>query len=174
VNSCIYVSLLYNFLLSFLFYGCVVLMSSFSLWQISSESEVVIGFPDDASRHTRRLASTAWVIFTPQGQLLSSGGICLGDTTNNFIEYSAVIELLRDALSHGISYLWVYLDAQSVVSQLNGVYHVYDPTLHRRFLRVRLLECCFDYIMYIHVPRRLNQMTNTLVNQVLDWHISHM
>jgi hypothetical protein len=42
-----------------------------------------------------------------------------------------VIELLHDALSHGISHLQVYLDAQLVVSQLNGVYRVYDPTLHR-------------------------------------------
>jgi hypothetical protein len=41
-----------------------------------------------------------------------------------------MIELLRDALSHGIFFLWVYLDAQLVVSQLNGVYRVYDPTLH--------------------------------------------
>jgi ribonuclease HI len=49
------------------------------------------------------------VIFTPQGQLLSSGGICLGDTTNNVVEYSAFIELLRDALSLGISHLRVYL-----------------------------------------------------------------
>jgi ribonuclease HI len=80
------------------------------------------------------------VIFTPQGQLLSSGGVCLGNATNNVVEYSAVLELLRDALLHGISHLRVYLDAQLVVSQLNGVYHVYDPTLHRRFLRVRLLE----------------------------------
>jgi ribonuclease HI len=64
-----------------------------------------MGFADSASRHTRKLASTAWVIFTPQGQLLSSGGICLGDTTKNVIEYSAVIEFLRDALSLGISHL---------------------------------------------------------------------
>jgi ribonuclease HI len=77
------------------------------------------------------LLPAAWVIFTPGGQLLSSGGICLGDTTNNVVEYSAVIEFLRDALSHGISRLRVYLDAQLVVSQLNGVYRVYDPTLHR-------------------------------------------
>jgi hypothetical protein len=42
------------------------------------------------------------------------------------------------AFSHGISHLRVYLDAQLVVSQLNGFYHVYDPTLHRTFLQVRL------------------------------------
>ena len=90
-----------------------------------------VGYVDDASWHTRRLASISWVIFTPRGQLLSSIGICLGDTTNNVVEYSAVIELLRDALSFGISHLWVYLDAQLVVSQLNRIYHVHDSTLHR-------------------------------------------
>jgi ribonuclease HI len=98
---------------------------------MSSDSEVFVGYADGASRHTQRLASASWVIFTPQGQLLSSGGICLGDTTNNVVKYSAVIEFLRDALPLGISHLWVYLDAQLVVSQLNRVYRVHDPTLHR-------------------------------------------
>ena len=77
---------------------------------------------DTHGGNTRRLASAAWVIFTPQGQLLSSGGICLVDTTNNVVQYSAVIEFLHDALSLGISRLRVYLDAQLVVSQLNRIY----------------------------------------------------
>jgi ribonuclease HI len=91
-------------------------MSSFSLWRMLSELEVFFGFVDGASRHTRRFAFIAWVIFMPQGQLLSSGGICLGDATNNVVEYNAMIEILCDAFSHGISHLWVYLDAQLVVS----------------------------------------------------------
>jgi ribonuclease HI len=135
---------------------------------------VLIGYTDGASQNTQRLASAAWLIFTPRGQLLYFRGIFLGDTTNNVVEYSAVIELLRDALSFGISHLWVYLDAQLVVSQLNRVYRVHDPTLHRRFLRVRLLERRFDYITYFHVPMRLNQVTNTLANQILDWHLTHI
>jgi hypothetical protein len=45
--------------------------------------------------------------------------------------------------------------------------------LHRHFLRVRLLEHYFDYITYIHVPRRFNHMTDTLANQVLEWHVAH-
>jgi ribonuclease HI len=89
---------------------------------MSSESEVFVGYADGASRHTRRLASADWVIFTPQGQLLSSEGICLGDTINNVSKYSVVIEFLCDALSLGISHLRVYLDAQLVVSQLNRIY----------------------------------------------------
>jgi ribonuclease HI len=106
--------------------------------------------------------------------LISFGGICLGDTTNNVVEYSAAIELLRGTLSLGISHLWVYLDAQMLVSQLNRVYRVHDPTLHRRFVRVRLLERIFDYITYFHVPRRLNETTDTLANQILDWHLAHI
>jgi ribonuclease HI len=106
------------------------LMYLSSLWKMSSEPEVFIGYADGARRHTRRLASTTWVIFTPRGQLLSSEGICLGDTTNNVAEYSEVIEFLHDALSFGISHLRVYLDTQLVVSQLNRVYRVHDSTLH--------------------------------------------
>jgi ribonuclease HI len=104
---------------------------------------------------------------------MSLGGIFPAEATNNVVEYNAVIELLHDTLSHGVSHLWIYLDAQLVVSQLNRIYRVNDPTLHRRFLRVHLLECSFDYITYIHVSRRSNQLTNTLANQVLDWHVAH-
>jgi hypothetical protein len=64
------------------------------------------------------------VIFTPFGQLKSFGGIFLVEETNIFSKYNIVIELLRDALSHGISHLRVYSDAQLVMSNLNGVYHV--------------------------------------------------
>jgi len=70
-----------------------------------SESEVYVGFVDGASRHTQRISFTYWVIFTPFGQLMSSRGICLGKATNNVDEYSVVIELLRDALSDGVSLL---------------------------------------------------------------------
>ena len=105
---------------------------------------------------------------------MSSRGICLDEEINNFAEYSALIELLRDDLSHGISLLRVYLDAQLVVSQLNEVYRVYNRTLHRRLLRVRILKYYFDYITYIHVSRRSNQLIDTLANQVLDWQVAHM
>jgi ribonuclease HI len=79
--------------------------------------------------HTQNLASTAWVIYSPLGQVVVSGGACLGPTTNNVVEYSTMIKLLRDVIVHGILCLEVHLDSQLVVSQLNGEYHVHDPTL---------------------------------------------
>jgi ribonuclease HI len=58
------------------------------------ESSVYFGFTDGASRHTQNLASAAWVIYSPTNQLVSVGGVCLRETTNNVVEYSIVIELL--------------------------------------------------------------------------------
>ena len=95
---------------------------------MSMESSIYIGFVDGASRHTQHSASAAWVIYTPIGQVLSSGGVFLRLCSNNVAEYSAVIELLRDAISHGVLSLEVCLDLQLVVSQLNGLYCIRDLT----------------------------------------------
>ena len=85
-------------------------------WQMSMESSTYIGFADGASRHTQHSASAAWVIYTPMGQVLSSGGVCLRPSSNNVAEYSTIIELLRDVISHGVISLEVRLDSKLVVS----------------------------------------------------------
>ena len=93
------------------------------------ESSIYIGFVDGARRHTQNLASASWAIYTPTGQVLSLGGVCLRPSSNNVAEYSVVIELLRDVISHGVHFLEVRLDSQLVVSHLNGLYHIRDLTL---------------------------------------------
>ena len=88
------------------------------------ESSTYIGFTDGAIHHTQHSASAAWVIYTPMGKVLSSGGVCLWPSSNNVAEYSVIIKLLRDAISHGVLSLEVRLDSELVVSQLNGLYNV--------------------------------------------------
>ena len=87
-------------------------------------SEWFVGFADGTSHHTCNLASAAWVIYSPSRQLVSSGGAFLGPAINNVAEYRAVIELLWDSFSRGITQLEVRLDSQLVVSQLNRAYQV--------------------------------------------------
>ena len=84
------------------------------------ESFIYIGFTDGTSHHTQNSASAAWVIYTPTGQVFSSGGVFLWPSSNNVVDYSVIFELLRDAISHGVHSLKVCLDLQLVVSQLNG------------------------------------------------------
>jgi len=120
------------------------------------------------------MASAAWIVYSPEGLLVSSGGVCLGPSTNNVAEYNVVIELLYDAISHGIHSLEVYLDSQLVVRQLNGRYRVRDPTLLRPFLRVRFLERQFDFITYYHIPKSYNHVSDAYASYVLDGHLSHL
>jgi ribonuclease HI len=91
-------------------------MSTFSL------TYIVFAYGDSCS--TQNLTSVAWEIYAPTYDLISLHDICLGRATNNITEYSAVIELLTDAISFGIPHLIVCLDSQLVVLQLSNVYSI--------------------------------------------------
>jgi hypothetical protein len=113
------------------------------------------------------------VIFSPTGQLITSKGACLGYSTNNVVEYSIVVEILRDDIAHGIHSLEFHLDAQLLVSQLNDEFCIRGPMIHHHFLWIHFLECYFYYITYVHVPRNSNLLCDAFVNYVLDWYLYH-
>jgi ribonuclease HI len=141
---------------------------------MSEYSLPYISFADGASRSTWNLSSAAWAIYAPTNELVSLQGVCLGRATNNIAEYSAVIELLVDAISLVIRHLVVRLDSQLIVLQLSNVYTIRSPTLLRVYFRIRLLEHYFDYIEYQHIPRCLNALTDSLENYVLGRHLNHL
>ena len=101
-------------------------------------------------------------------------GIFLGRTTNNVAESSVVLELLTKAINLGIHALLVNLDSQLVVLQLNGDYSVRNPYILRLYLCICFLERHFDFITYQHIPRRMNALTYTMVNIVLDRHLRNL
>ena len=103
---------------------------------MSEYLEPFVGYGDGASRSTQNLSSAAWAIFALNNELVRFQGICIGRSTNNIVEYSALIELLSDAISFGINHIIIRLDSQLVVLQLTSVYIVRNTTLHRLFLRV--------------------------------------
>ena len=73
-----------------------------------------IGFTDDANHYTLNLAYTAWVLYSPTGDLVSSRGACLGPSTNNIAKYHAVIGLLTKSLAGNVREIGVYLDSELV------------------------------------------------------------
>ena len=140
-------------------------------WLLQMSFKWFIGFADGASHHTYNLTLAEWVIYSPSGQLVASGGAFLGPTTNNVAEYRVVIENLWDLFSRGITQLEVRLDSQLVVSLVNRAYQVQNPILLCQFLQVRLLERNFDFITFNHIPRNQNSLTNAYANYILDWHL---
>ena len=141
---------------------------------MSNLLEPFVGYADGASRSSRNLSSAAWAIFDPSGGLGSFRGVSIGQSTNNIAEYSALIELLSDAITHGICRLLVRLDSQLVILQLTGIYSVRNPAIYRMFLRVRILERQFDFIQYQHISTSLNTLTDSLANYMLDRHLRHL
>jgi ribonuclease HI len=139
---------------------------------MTSAFPIFFGFADGASRHTRNIASAAWVIYQFD-EVVSSGGICLGPATNNMAEYHAVIGLLTQASSLSISRIIIYLDSQLMVYQLNRIYAIHNPILLRLHLQVRRLERMFDYIEYRHIPRELNSVSDSLANYIMDRYLAH-
>ena len=137
------------------------------------DAPMFVGYADGLYHHTQNLSFIAWVIYYPTIHLVSSGGVSLGLDTNNIDEYNVVIELLLEENSLSIQVLTIHLDSQQVVLQLNGVYYVCHPTLLRKFIRVFPLECYFEFITYIHVPRIFNLISNTLTNYVLNIYLTH-
>ena len=138
---------------------------------MSTSLQTYIGFADGACRSTQNISSAAWVIYSPFDELVSMHGVSLGQTTNNIAEYSAVIELLSESISFGIWSMIVRLDSELVVLQLNRVYAIRNPVLLRLFLRVRLLECEFDYIEYQHIPRHLNTLVGAVSSIMINRHL---
>ena len=133
-----------------------------------------VGFTDGASRSTRNLSSASWVIYDPAHELIELQGICRGQTTDNVTEYSVFLELLTEAINLVIRAFLVNIDSHLVVLQLNGIYSVRNPCILRFYLRVGLLEIHFDFITSQHIPRRMNALTDTLANIVLDKHLRNL
>ena len=72
-------------------------------------------------------------MYSPTSDLVSSGGILLGPSTNNLEEYQAVIGLLTESLANDVREIRVYLDSELVVQQLNQVYTIQNPLLLHTF-----------------------------------------
>ena len=95
----------------------------------------------------------------------------IGIATNNFAEYTALIEALTWLEKHSKDErLEFFLDSQLVVSQVNGIYKVKNANIRDLVFKVRSLESNFSTIVYNHVPRIKNQEADKQVNIALNRH----
>ena len=104
------------------------------------------------------------------GEELFSKSKFLGTATNNFAEYSGVVNALDWLLeNNNTSQVSFYLDSELVVRQINGLYKVKDENLKKLFLNVltKIKETKLKLI-FRHIPREENSRADFLVNQKLD------
>ena len=68
-------------------------------------------FVDSGNHYMLNITSEYWVLYSPTGDLVISGGVCLGPSTKNLVEYHAVIGLLMESIANNVREIKVYLDS---------------------------------------------------------------
>src|SRR5687768_5506971 len=80
----------------------------------------VVAYTDGASRGNPGPAAVGIFIVTPQGKPLFEFAKKIGFQTNNFAEYTAVIEALKICTEGGAAAVTIRADSQLMVRQMTG------------------------------------------------------
>ena len=131
-------------------------------------TEKVKVFTDGASRGNPGPSAIGVVFYDEKDHLLAEFNQCLGQQTNNYAEYMAVIKALEICLVKKVKSLDLYCDSQLLVRQISGDYKVKAPQIKKLFLKVQELIKNFSQIQFHHVKRELNKKADALANQALD------
>lgn len=102
------------------------------------------------------------------GKKTISGGEYIGEGTNNYAEYTALIRGLTFAQQHNVQELTCYLDSELVVKQLAGEYRVRHHDLLPLHKKVKQLATKFSHVAFHHVRREKNARADELVNEAID------
>ena len=130
----------------------------------------LIIFSDGGARGNPGPAATGIVIKNITGETLASFGEYLGEQTNNFAEYSALIAGLKKAKELNATEVECVLDSELVVKQMNREYKVKEPSLQKLFIKAWNSAADFKKITYRHTLRENNREADAILNKILDNH----
>lgn len=127
---------------------------------------------DGASRGNPGEASYGIVIKKRDGEILHQEGKRLGINTNNFAEYTAILEALKYVDTHfahkGPHTIEIRCDSLLAAQQLLGNYKIKNPILRELYNQIKVVEINVGQVHYQHVPREENFVADRLANIALD------
>jgi ribonuclease HI len=92
----------------------------------------------------------------------------LGVRTNNYAEWTAVEDALREALRLGARHVDLRMDSELVARQISGRYRVKHPDLKPIHASVMAMLGQLPSYTVGHVPRELNKDADRLSNVAID------
>jgi ribonuclease HI len=135
--------------------------------QESRGDELLIAYIDGGSRGNPGEAGSG-VYFERNGSAWRGLYRYLGRATNNYAEYTGLIEALQYALKKGFRKLVVYADSELLVKQMLGIYRVKHPVLQRLYAQAKESAHQFARFEIHHVPREKNHQADALANRAQD------
>jgi ribonuclease HI len=125
---------------------------------------------DGGARGNPGPAAAGIVIKDEKGKTIAEFGEYLGEQTNNFAEYSALIAGLKRAKTLGATEVECVLDSELVTKQMRGEYKVREPNLQKLFVQAYNAASAFKKTSYRHTLRHNNTEADRIVNKILDEH----
>ena len=126
---------------------------------------------DGGARGNPGPAAAGVVIRNEQQEIIGRHKKYLGEQTNNFAEYQALILALEEAAKLGAESLIINMDSELIVRQMQGRYKIKEPTLKILAGEVLRLGKNFKNLEFNHVFREFNKDADTWVNQAIDEHV---
>lgn len=134
----------------------------------------IICYTDGGSRGNPGTCGAGVVVEDENGQTLNEVSQSLGNGTNNFAEYAAVVlalQSLRKMFGKETKEMDVEIrmDSELVKKQLSGEYQIKEPGLVPQFIEIHNLRVAhFPHIRFVHVPREKNKKADQLANEAMD------
>lgn len=125
-------------------------------------------YADGGSRGNPGPSASGFAIMNMDDQVVVKKGIYLGITTNNQAEYQALRLGLKEAQAMGVRDLHIYLDSLLVVNQMRGIFKVKNRDLWPIHESIKQMLPMFHHVSFTHVPRELNKIADSAVNEALD------
>jgi ribonuclease HI len=122
---------------------------------------------DGAARGNPGPAAFAYVISMEGKPDIEENG-CLGTTTNNIAEYTALVRALERACIVGAKRLVICSDSELLVKQMKGEYKVKNEGLKPLYQQARTLAARYEGVAFQHVFREQNKRADQLCNDALD------
>lgn len=107
------------------------------------------------------------VVICQDGQHLKNISSYIGNTTNNFAEYSALIYALEEALIIKADALKINTDSQLLCRQLNKEYKVKSANIMGLYNQAMHLISAFKEVSIRHIPREENTQADRLATQAV-------
>ena len=133
-----------------------------------SAPEMVKIFADGGSRGNPGPSASGYAVLTMDDTQIFGEGVYLGTATNNQAEYTALKLGLEKAYALGAREVSVFMDSLLVINQMKGIYKVRNKDLWPIHSAIKTQAGKFRKITYTHVPRELNKLADSLVNEALD------
>ncbi|MCX6383302.1 MAG: ribonuclease HI family protein [Actinobacteria bacterium] len=125
-------------------------------------------FTDGGSRGNPGPSAIGFIIYDSNNEKLEQQSKYIGEKTNNYAEYLAILESLINLKKYNPDEVVIYTDSSLAYNQINGFWKIKDEDLKKMILQINKEIVSFKQFKIFHIPREKNKEADRLVNIELN------